>query len=179
MTCKVCRHKKRKEIDRMLVDGASLRDIAKQFSVTSAALHRHHAKHIPATLAAAKEATEAANADTLLARIQRLIDDGQDILKRAKQAKEWSAALSAIGQLRGCFELLAKVTGELKAAGSAVNVSFGSHAVLGELTAEDVHAVESHRRYSAMTDEELRTRRKEMLAVIEGSKHSPVPTTVN
>ena len=88
MVCKICRSEKRKQIDKALVDGASLRTIADRFRVSKTGLIRHQANHIPAILAAAKEATEAANADTLLARIQKLIDDGQDILKRAKRAKE-------------------------------------------------------------------------------------------
>jgi len=41
-TCTTCAHPHRDEIDRRLPDGAPLRNIAKQFSVSSASLFRHN-----------------------------------------------------------------------------------------------------------------------------------------
>jgi hypothetical protein len=164
----------------MLVDGASLRNIAKRFAVKVTALHRHEAKHLPKLLTQAANAATISEANSLLQRVERIIQRCEGISTRAEKAKDWAPAVSALSQIRACVELLAKLTGELKNAGTCVNVSLGSHVLIGELTPDDVWAVESHRRLSAMTPEELTARRQELLAVIEGSKDSPVPsTTVN
>jgi len=48
-TCTTCTHPHRDEIDRRLLDGASLRNITKQFSLSSASLFRHN-KHISKVL---------------------------------------------------------------------------------------------------------------------------------
>jgi transposase-like protein len=179
MTCRVCRSKRRKEIDRMLVDGASLRDIARRFSLKKAALHRHQTKHLPALLTKAKDAATISEANSLLQRVERIIQRCEGISAKAEKARDWQPAVSALNQIRACCELLAQLTGELKNAGTAVNVSLGSHVLLGELSEDDVWAVKSHRRWAAMTPEELTAQRKEMLEVIEGSKDSPVLSTVN
>jgi transposase-like protein len=178
MVCKVCRHKRRKQIDKALVDGASLRDIARQFSLKAAALHRHSAKHLPALLAKAKDAAKISEANSLLERIERIIRRCEAVSAKAEKAKDWAPAVSALGQIRSCVELLAKLSGELKAAGTAVNLSF-SNALLGELSPDDIQAVHDHRRLSAMTPEELKARRQEMLAVIEGDASKVPPSTVN
>jgi len=44
MTCKVCGHKKRLEIDRALLEGTSLRDIARRTGATASSLQRHKAE---------------------------------------------------------------------------------------------------------------------------------------
>jgi len=41
-TCTVCTHPSPEEIDRRLLEGAPLRNIAKQFSLSSASLFRHN-----------------------------------------------------------------------------------------------------------------------------------------
>ena len=70
--------------------------------------------------------------------------------------------------MRGCFQLLAQITGELKNI-AAVNVNNFAipHALLGTITPDDVAAVELHRRVIAMSTEELAARRTELLDVIE------------
>jgi hypothetical protein len=70
--CKVCKHPQRAEIDRSLVEGESLRNIAKQHTMTAGSLHRHK-KHLPVELTKAKQAQEAADAGTLLGRVELLI----------------------------------------------------------------------------------------------------------
>ena len=48
-TCTTCTHPQRDEIDRLLLAGTPLRNIAKQFSVSSANLFRHN-KHLSKVL---------------------------------------------------------------------------------------------------------------------------------
>jgi hypothetical protein len=64
--CTVCEHEKVEEINRLLLEGVSLRNLAKQYFVSAASLHRHKKDHLPAKLVKAREAREIAKADSLL-----------------------------------------------------------------------------------------------------------------
>jgi len=118
--CTVCEHEKVEEINRLLLEGVSLRNIAKQYSVTAASLHRHK-KHIPSTLSKAQEAQEVARADTLLDQVVELRDRALSILTKAEQAGDLKTALQGIREARGCLELLAKLQGELQE-GTTINI---------------------------------------------------------
>ena len=146
--CKACLHPERKQIDSALVEGASIRDISRRFRMSAAAVARHVA-HIPKALAKAKDAAEIADAGTLLGRIERLIRRCESISDKAQRAKQWAPAVSALGQLRGCLELLAKISGEIKD---------------GAIVQVNVSPVE--RPLSAYTDEELAARKAELLKIL-------------
>jgi predicted DNA-binding protein YlxM (UPF0122 family) len=111
--CTVCEHEKVEEINRLLLEGVSLRDIAGQYSISKTALHRHK-KHIPATLAKAQEAQEVARADNLLDQVTELRDKALSILDKAEQAGDLRTALQGVREAKGCLELLAKLQGELQ-----------------------------------------------------------------
>ena len=110
--CTICRHANQAEIDQMLVDGTSLRNIAKQFGTSATALHRHK-KHLAPALAVAKEAAQAADAGTLLDKVKQLLVDAQRLTAQAEQAKQLDVALRGIREVRGVLELLGKVSSEL------------------------------------------------------------------
>ena len=112
--CTVCTHKKRPKIDQALVERQAFRNIAAQFSVSTSALVRHSDDHLPASLVQAQKATEAAQADALLAQVVDLRDKAFSIFDKAEAADELRAAVSAIREARGCVELLAKLAGQLK-----------------------------------------------------------------
>src|SRR6516225_12249357 len=69
-TCTVCRHAKRWDIEKAIIDGKSLRDIARHFRLSKDAVARHKA-HLSNTLVKAHEAQEVARADDLLAQVCR------------------------------------------------------------------------------------------------------------
>jgi len=130
--CLTCRHENVSEIDRLLLRGVPLRDIAAQFGPSPAALCRHKA-HISAALTKAHEASEVARADDLLAQVESLRLKAMRILERAELAEEMSrtakdadrsrrTSLGAIKEIRGTLELLARLLGELKDGGTTVNV---------------------------------------------------------
>ncbi len=121
-TCAVCSHPSRAEIDRLLVEKVSLRDIAGRFGVSRSALSRH-AGHIPGALVAAKEAGKVADAGTLLDQVQGLVVRATGILDGAERDKNHQTALAAIREVRGCLELLGKVSGELRTSASAIAVA--------------------------------------------------------
>ncbi len=119
--CTICTHKGRAKIDKALVVGEKFRHIAGQHGVSKSALVRHHDDHLPAALVKAQAATEAAQADALLAQVIDLRDKALDVLDTAQGSKDLRVALGAIREARGCVELLAKLAGQLKDA-PTVNV---------------------------------------------------------
>ena len=119
--CTVCTHNEREDIDQALVARQPFRAIARQHGVSKDALIRHHDDHVPAALVKAQEATEAAQADNLLAQVTGLRDRAIDILDTAVATDDLRVALGAIREARGCLELLGKLAGQLQD-GPTVNI---------------------------------------------------------
>jgi hypothetical protein len=122
MTCTVCRHKKRKDIDRAVVDGQSNRRIATQFKISESAVQRHTESHLPRLLAMAKHAGEVADADDLLEKIERILVKCETISANAEKSKDWAPAVSALGQMKSCIELLMRVAGMMQLESTASKI---------------------------------------------------------
>ncbi len=121
-SCSICRHPERQQIDAALVERASYRVISGRFPGSStSALQRHAQRHVPATLAQARQAQEVARGDDLLGQVEDLKAHAMGVLARAEAAEDLRAAVSAIKEARGCVELLAKMMGELRD-GQTVNI---------------------------------------------------------
>ena len=129
--CLTCRNENVSEIDRLLLNGVPLRDIAARFGPSPAALCRHKA-HIAAALVKAHEVSEVVRADDLLAQVETLRQKTLGILERAEKAEQRSktakdaeqarrTALGAIKEARGNLTLLAQLLGELQT-GTTVNL---------------------------------------------------------
>ena len=140
MSCTICGHKKRREIDRALLERRPLRHTASQFGTSTGALQRHRA-HIHRDLVEAHQAgsrvEQFARADSLLAdvrnaegRAERLYGVAEGILEKALEAQDLKTALNAIragvdvmAEARQYMELRGELTGELpKMADAAANV---------------------------------------------------------
>ena len=136
LTCSICGHKKRHEIDSELLSGRPLRAIARQFGPTKDSLARHRA-HLSSTVVKAHEAQEVARAGTLLAdvrsgedRAERLYAAAEKILNQALESDDKKTALNAIkaavdimGEARQYMELRGELTGELSKAAPNVTVN--------------------------------------------------------
>jgi hypothetical protein len=153
MKCSICCHEGQGEIDRQLLAGTPLRQIAQQHGASATALHRHK-KHIFKGLVVAREAAVVAKADTLLDQVKNLLRQAERLTERAEQAGSLDTALRGIAQVRGVLELLGEVSGQL--AGKGTNVAIGIN--LQPQVAPN---------FRAMCDAEL-------LAILKRSGH-PVP----
>ena len=119
--CSVCAHPDAVEINEALViAGASNRAIASQYELSKDSIRRHR-EHIPKLLVKASEAEGVTQADALLAEVRSLKDRTGAILDKAEEGGELKLALSAIRELRGNLELLARLLGELTE-GATVNI---------------------------------------------------------
>ncbi len=121
--CKACSHKKRKEIDRDLVDSVPYRTITKKYDITRQSLIRHKDNHLPAELVKAKEVKEVIQAGDLLDRLVGLQLEARDILDKVKKSESYTTALAAIRELSRLMEIEAKVTGEIKEVAVQVNIT--------------------------------------------------------
>lgn len=138
--CKTCHHPKRQNIDKKLIEGISIRNIAKQFSLSPTSVHRHKA-HIPEILSKAKDIKEKAHSESLMEQISSLQARALNILSKTEQAEDWRAANGAIREVRGCLELLGKLAGELKE-GQSVNIIVSPQWV--RLRTSIIEALEPH-----------------------------------
>lgn len=119
--CAVCRHPSRDKIDRALVAHTSFRTIVKQHGTSPAALSRHKG-HLSTALVKSAEARQAASATSLFERVEQVIGDCRAIAERANKAKSWASAVAALREVRGCLELLGKLSGELGQSGNGTSV---------------------------------------------------------
>ena len=112
-TCTICRHTRRDEIDRALLDGESFRNISRRTGTSTTALHRHKTQHIPKSLALAKETADEMQAGTLFDRLRSVCRVTPEILREARGAKNHIIALQAIGRIERQLELEARLLGEM------------------------------------------------------------------
>ena len=112
-TCTVCTHADKSEIDRALLDGQPLRDIAGRFGTSRSALLRHKQTDIPATLAKAKQAEEEVQAETLFERLRAINRETAEILREARESSSPSIALAAINRVERQLELEARLLGQM------------------------------------------------------------------
>ena len=111
--CTICTHDRREGIDRTLVGGTALSEVAALFRVSDDALSRHKTNHLPPALAKAHDAGEIVRADELLSRVESLQARTLAVLQAAEETGELRTALAAIREARSNLELLAKLVGEL------------------------------------------------------------------
>lgn len=118
--CKVCSHKNRNEIDKLILSGTSIRDIAGQFGLTKSSVQRHK-KHLQRKLVKASEVKETITANSLFGQLRDLHSEALNILEEAKSRGNLQIALNAIGRVKELLELQAKLLGELQE-GNVINI---------------------------------------------------------
>jgi adenylyl- and sulfurtransferase ThiI len=119
--CTVCRHKDLEEINRQLICGGSLRDIARQFNLSKDALSRHKDSHIPESLLKAYDIKEYTAAQKLACRLKDEADLVRELRDEARKQGDINTALRAVDRALKCIELCAKVQGLIQE--QSVNVS--------------------------------------------------------
>ena len=70
--CTICSHKDKENINAAILKKESNRNIAKRYSISPAAVHRHKENHLATTLTKAQAAEEVTHADTLIGDLQFL-----------------------------------------------------------------------------------------------------------
>jgi hypothetical protein len=87
-TCLACSNSEREAIDKALVAGEPLRNIAKRVSISPAALFRHRS-HVAGTIAKAQERREEKLGDTIFDEIRRLQGKAFELLGKMESEGEY------------------------------------------------------------------------------------------
>ena len=112
-TCTICRRENHSEINQALLDGESLRNIARRTGTSTTALHRHKTQHIPRSLVLAKEKVEELQAGTLFEQLRSIGRVTVEIIREARATKNHVIALQAIGRRERQIELEVRLSGEM------------------------------------------------------------------
>ena len=112
-TCSVCAHPERATIDKALVAGGTLRDIAGRYGLSKSAVERHAAEHLPAALVAAVGAEETRQALDVLQQLKTINAAALTVLRDARAAGDGDLMLKAIDRVHRQVELQAKLLGDL------------------------------------------------------------------
>lgn len=81
-----------------------------------------HKRHIPKALTKAKEAETVAESTSLLSRVEKLMERCERLSAAAEAAGKWAGAAAAAREVRGCLELLAKISGEIQPKTTTVSI---------------------------------------------------------
>ena len=133
-SCVICEHPQRTAIDRAIMAGDPLRDIATMFKTSKDAVHRHKnvcmKRGVPALTAsvvvpAYQTPTEAAivsqNVRSVTMRAGQLVDKMEALAQRFEETGDNHGILKAAKEIREGLRLLAQLSGEL-GPNSQVNV---------------------------------------------------------
>ena len=112
-SCTVCRSEQLQNIDESLLRSEPYRSIAARTGLSTTALVRHKSAHLPAVLAAAKQAADVSYAGSVFERLQTVNRETRAILAEARAAATPMIALVAVGRIEKQLELEAKLLGQL------------------------------------------------------------------
>jgi hypothetical protein len=110
--CKVCRHENVKEINKAIIEGATLQSLADKYGLHISSLSRHK-PHIADVIRSASVICDAQEGASVLQRIDDLLQRANLLLDKAEDSGDVKTALIAIREVRGTLELLGKASGQL------------------------------------------------------------------
>ena len=111
--CTVCAHSDRHSVDTALLSGATFRNIAARFGLSTSAVFRHRTACLPATLVQAAGVEEVRAALDVLAQLKAINGAALGVLRDAKAAGDGDLVLKAIDRVHKQIELQAKLLGDL------------------------------------------------------------------
>lgn len=108
--CTVCDHPERQAIDAALA-ASSERSIAKQWSLSPAAVHRHKVRHVQATVARVIARREDLGAEALVERLVGYLEEAEHGIEIAKSAKDLQGLARCIKEARETAVYIGKTIG--------------------------------------------------------------------
>jgi len=111
--CSICIHRHRFEIEKEIVSGCNLRQLAKEYDVDYQSLYNHSINHVSKSIAMAMEKKELTHSMDLLARIESILQRADDIFTRNYKAQKDDLALKALSEQRNTISLLNNIAAQL------------------------------------------------------------------
>jgi hypothetical protein len=103
--CTICKHPKRKAIDKAITSGASVRNIAARFSIAQTSLQRHKA-HIKRAIIKARDKGQISTGKTVFEQFSEMWETAIEEYKKAASSGEKAMWFR---ERRGLFEMGAKL----------------------------------------------------------------------
>jgi hypothetical protein len=138
--CSICDHPDRWRIELLRAGGASLDSLAEKFSVSRDAIHRHWAKHVHDDAKAsylagpsqmeALHAKAAAEGESVLDYFRIVRTALVSAMTACSEAGDARGVALVSGQLIATLEKIGKVTGEISAIASTVNITNNNVAII-------------------------------------------------
>jgi hypothetical protein len=104
-TCLACSSSEREAIDKALVAGESLRNIAKRVSISPAGLLRHKS-HVAGAIVKAQERREEKLGDTIFDEMRRVLAKAWELSGKAESEGDHRGAIVGLREVRECLESL-------------------------------------------------------------------------
>jgi hypothetical protein len=114
-TCLACSSAEREAIDKSLVAGEPLRNIAKRVSISPAGLLRHK-HHISQAIVKADEGRQERLGDNLLDEMRRVQRKAWELLAKTESEGDHRASIVALREVRECLESLGDMLAKAHAA---------------------------------------------------------------
>jgi hypothetical protein len=115
MNCAGCLHPNRDALDAQLVAGVPYRAISATFNLSLGAISRHK-RHVKEMIQARTTTEMSEHSSTLYNRVERLVDEAEQILAKAKAKDDFRGANGALGAAAKLLDLLGRASGELQSA---------------------------------------------------------------
>jgi hypothetical protein len=119
--CLACSSSEREAIDKALVAGEPLRNIAKRVSISPAGLLRHKS-HVAGTIAKAQERREEKLGDAIFDEMKRVLAKAWELLGKMELAGDYRGAIVAAREVRECLESLNGLVTKAEGASARINV---------------------------------------------------------
>lgn len=113
-TCLACASPQRPAIDKALVAGEPLRNIAKRVSISPAGLLRHR-NHAAGAICKAQAQREERLGETLLDEMRRVQRKAWELLARTESEGDHRGSIVALREVRECLESLGAMLGKAEA----------------------------------------------------------------
>lgn len=107
--CSVCEHNEVKEINRMLIAGRAVTEVARHFDMPYDAVWNHKRKHISENERLKIRKEQEINLVDYLQELRENLKQSKSIFEDAKRKKHYSTALKALSEIRRALELIADI----------------------------------------------------------------------
>src|SRR5215469_9354604 len=107
-TCLACSHAEREAIDKALIGGEPLRNIAKRVSISPAGLLRHKS-HVAQAIVTASERREEILGDNLLEEMRRVQRKAWELLAKTESEGDHRGSTVALREVRECLGALGEL----------------------------------------------------------------------
>lgn len=121
-TCLACSSPLRGAIEKALVVGEPLRNIAKRVSISPAALLRHKG-HVAQTIVRASERREELLGDDLLEEMRRVQRKAWELLSKTESEGDHRGSIVALREVRECLESLGAMLARVHSPGGHPNLA--------------------------------------------------------